>query len=72
MNSISEYPAATALMVMLLGPWVIVATAPRYSYVSSVEYEFIRSSRLQLEKLNIRAFAEDYALYEERNNRLSF
>ena len=33
--------AATALMVMLLDSWIIIATAPRYPYVSPVEYDSI-------------------------------
>ena len=42
MNVISEGGlVATALMVMLLGFWVIVATASRYSYVSPVEYDLV-------------------------------
>ena len=40
MDFISEGDlVTTALMVMLLGSWVVFATAPRYSYVSPVEYD---------------------------------
>ena len=42
MNVISEGDlVATALMVMLLGSWVIIATTPRHPYVSSMKYDLI-------------------------------
>ena len=42
MNVISEGGlVATALMIMLLGFWVIVATTSRYLYVFSMKYDLI-------------------------------